>query len=76
MGDEDAQPVVARKALMFGSKSFIGAALMETMQASGFELEEGTADSDVLAADVVVCNVYGKDPVRCLHKYPYMRLST
>jgi nucleoside-diphosphate-sugar epimerase len=64
MGDEDAEPVVVRKVLMFGSTSFIGAALMETMQASGYELEAATADSNVLAADVVVCNVYGKDPVR------------
>ena len=52
-----------QKALVFGSASFIGAALVETMRASGYEVEAGHADSDVLAADVVVCNAYGKGTV-------------
>ena len=53
-----------QKALIFGSASLIGAALMETMEASGFQVEAGHADSDVLAADVVVCIAYGRDAVR------------
>ena len=53
-----------QKALIFGSASLIGAALMDTMEASGYQVEAGHAHSDVLAADVVVCIAYGKDAVR------------
>ena len=64
MGDEAEMTDTVQKALIFGSASFIGAALVETMEASGYEVEAGHVGSDVLAADVVVCNAYGDDPVR------------
>lgn len=63
MGDDEVETETSQKALVFGSASFIGAALVETMRAAGYEVEVGHADSDVLAADVVVCNAYGKDTV-------------
>ena len=64
MGDEEEMAEIVQKALIFGSASFIGAALMETMEASGYAVEAGHAGSDALSADVVVCCAYGNDPVR------------
>ncbi len=53
-----------QKALIYGSTSFIGAALMETMAASGYEVKAGDSAHDALSADVIVCNAYGNDTVR------------
>lgn len=64
MGDEEEVAQTVQKALIFGSASFIGAALMETMEASGYAVEAGHAGSDVLSADVIVCSAYGNDTVR------------
>jgi hypothetical protein len=64
MGDEEEVAQTVQKALIFGSASFIGAALMETMETSGYAVEAGHAGSDVLSADVIVCSAYGNDTVR------------
>lgn len=78
MGDEDEQPAAATQtAMVFGSGSFIGDALVGAMAKAGYVTEAATAASDVLAADVVVCNVYGLDPVNAKppSRYCHARLA-
>ena len=64
MSDEENEVAVPQKALVYGATSFIGAPLTDSLKAGGFELEAATPESDVAAAQVVICNVYSKDAVR------------
>ena len=64
MSDEENEAAVPQKALVYGAASFIGAPLTDSLKAGGFELEATTPESDVAAAQVVICNVYSKDAVR------------
>ena len=70
MGDEDEQPAAAQTAMVFGAGSFIGDALAAAMAKAGYQTEAATAGSDVLGADVIVCNVYGLDPVHAKPPLP------
>ena len=63
MAEEEAE-VAPTKALVYASASFIGGHLCKALKAAGLEVDEATAQSDVLAADVIICSVYSKDPVR------------
>lgn len=61
MAEEEAE-VAPTKALVYASASFIGGHLCKALKAAGLEVDEATAQSDVLAADVIICSVYSKDP--------------
>lgn len=61
MGDEEAEAVPA-KVLVYASGTFIGGHLCTALGKAGLEVTPATVESDVLAADVVICSVYGKDP--------------
>ena len=71
MGGEEVMAETLQKAVVFGSASFTGAALMEKMAAAGYDVEAGQEASDALSADVIVCNTYGNDTVRAA---PYRRV--
>lgn len=61
MGDEEGEVEAPQRALVYGAETFIGAPLLGSLKAGGYEVEAATAESDVLGADVIFCNVYGKD---------------
>lgn len=70
MGDEEEEPVVGPPQVLVydDAEGYIGKSVLSALKAyepaegAPFEISTATADSDVLAADVVICNVYGKSP--------------